>query len=64
MLGNIHQTGEKRASSTFSVYKGVNAFAFSKDYIVSGGLDTVVRAWHYTMTNKPTAMMKVSFDFL
>ena len=59
--GNIYQTGEKKASSSFSVYKGVNAFDVSKDYIVSGGLDTIIRVWHYSMTNKPTATMKVKY---
>ena len=57
--GNINHVGEKKAGSVFSVYKGVNAFDYSKDYIVSGGLDTVIRVWHYSMINKPTAMMKV-----
>ncbi|KAL5267550.1 hypothetical protein ACHWQZ_G004550 [Mnemiopsis leidyi] len=57
-FGNINHVGEKKAGSIFSVYKGINAFDYSKDYIVSGGLDTVIRIWHYSMINKPTAMMK------
>jgi len=57
-VGKINDHCKKKGGSSFAVKKGVNAFDYSKDYIVSGGLDTVIRVWHYIMPNKPTAMMK------
>lgn len=57
-VGKINDKGKKKGGSSFAVKKGVNAFDYSKDYIVSGGLDTAIRVWHYIMLTKPTAMMK------
>ncbi|XP_067949364.1 cilia- and flagella-associated protein 337-like [Watersipora subatra] len=46
--------------SAFKVYKGVKTFAFSKsrNVIVTGGMDRIVRMWNPYVSNKPVALLR------
>ncbi|KAL5011758.1 hypothetical protein ScPMuIL_010309 [Solemya velum] len=54
------RTRQDADQSIFKVYKGVKCFDFSKskNIIVTGGMDRIIRLWNPYVPSKPTAMLR------